>query len=336
MPVVADPKTRPIAGNELLEHPSLSMRARDRETRVPIRRLKSVLIGRLDTPNGSPVGVLTVTNRKGRLEDHGFTEFDEVLMSLVSTKLAIAVERLKLLEARRQAICSRTHDLKAPLHAVQSILGNVVDGVYTLPRDHDRIVTAFRATKLLHAYIMNTLDLAQGRVDPGNVHLQEVEMDELLQEVEDIFSEYREQDGWCVNRIVQTSELHFTADRDVLFRILINLIDNAQKYGHVRARAQNPHPRGHEIEIHLWTDGPMAFIRVADHGPGISEELRARAFDVGGRLEGSAEEGRGIGLAAVRMLARALGGDAEILDRESGEPGTVVEVRWDQERLGAR
>ena len=56
------------------------------------------MLARLDTPDGKQKGLLRVINRKGRLGELGFTDFDEALMRLLSTKLAIAIERLQLVE----------------------------------------------------------------------------------------------------------------------------------------------------------------------------------------------------------------------------------------------
>ena len=74
--------------------------------------------------------------------------------------------------------------------------------------------------------------------------------------------------------------------RNALKRCLVNLIDNALKYGT-------------RVEIAAARDGRMAEIAIDDDGPGIAPAERARVFDRFHRVQGAkarTQEGTGIGL----------------------------------------
>jgi signal transduction histidine kinase len=91
-------------------------------------------------------------------------------------------------------------------------------------------------------------------------------------------------------------------DRLALRRILANLIDNALKYG--RAAHVRLAPSGGRIEM-----------AVEDEGPGIPEAQRELMLEPFCRLEGSRSRGTGgagLGLAIVRALAEAHGGEVSI------------------------
>ena len=90
-----------------------------------------------------------------------------------------------------------------------------------------------------------------------------------------------------------------------------NLVDNALKY------AADGEP--HEIDIAVEPQGTAMRVVVKDHGPGIAPSMRERVFDRFDRAGASEKKpGTGLGLALVRELARAHGGDARILEGSRG------------------
>ena len=90
-----------------------------------------------------------------------------------------------------------------------------------------------------------------------------------------------------------------TADRDMLLRALISLLDNAIKFS----------PPASEIRLRAAAQGRDLCIAVSDQGPGIAPEMLPRIFDkfVGLRLPG-APRGYGLGLAFCKLAAEAHGG----------------------------
>ena len=94
-------------------------------------------------------------------------------------------------------------------------------------------------------------------------------------------------------------------DRGAIRQVLINLLDNAVKYG----------PAGQTIAVGLArrNDERSALIWVEDQGPGIPEAERGKIWEAFHRLDrdaNSAVAGSGIGLALVRNLIVAHGGSA--------------------------
>jgi two-component system phosphate regulon sensor histidine kinase PhoR len=104
-------------------------------------------------------------------------------------------------------------------------------------------------------------------------------------------------------------------DADELRTVLLNLLDNAVKYG----------PVSHTVAVGVGTANGRARVWVEDHGEGIPSRERERVWESFYRLErhaNSAVAGSGIGLYVVRELARLHGGDAWIEDaRDNGGRG---------------
>jgi signal transduction histidine kinase len=102
-------------------------------------------------------------------------------------------------------------------------------------------------------------------------------------------------------------------DPDALRQILLNLLDNAIKYG----------PDGQTVTITLGAPTvrePALSITVDDQGRGIPARDRGRIWSPFVRLEdrGSATGGSGLGLSVVRDLARRHGGRVEVQDAPGG------------------
>jgi len=107
-------------------------------------------------------------------------------------------------------------------------------------------------------------------------------------------------------------------DRGALRQIMVNLLDNALKYG----------PHGQRLTIGAALFDDQSRVWVDDEGPGVPEADRQRVFDSFFRLPRDVESrssGSGIGLAVVRELARLHGGDAWVTSAPSGGARVVVQ-----------
>ena len=97
-------------------------------------------------------------------------------------------------------------------------------------------------------------------------------------------------------------------DPVALRRLVANLIENAVKFG-ARARAR------------VYADDLSAVVEIDDDGPGVPEAQREQVFEPFHRGEPSRSRqtgGAGLGLAVVRSIARAHGGDAQLENRAEG------------------
>ena len=112
------------------------------------------------------------------------------------------------------------------------------------------------------------------------------------------------------------SELRVTADRDQLFRVIVNLAQNA-----VQALACRD--GGGTVRIGAWRDASDTVVEIADSGPGIPPSIRERLFEA--FADGGRSEGTGLGLAIARDLMRNHGGDIHL--ERSDASGTVFRLR---------
>jgi two-component system, OmpR family, sensor histidine kinase KdpD len=105
--------------------------------------------------------------------------------------------------------------------------------------------------------------------------------------------------------------LEVEADRDHAVRALRALLVNAIRYS----------PEGGAVEVVASTDADAVSLQVLDRGPGIPAAQREHAFEKFSRLDPNTG-GAGLGLFLARGLARGMGGEVTLDEREDG--GTAV------------
>jgi signal transduction histidine kinase len=120
--------------------------------------------------------------------------------------------------------------------------------------------------------------------------------------------------GLAKSSLIDTSRgAQMNADATLLERALSNLIDNARRHA------------GGMTALRLSATERAVRFEVLDSGPGFSDELMKTAFDPFVRGEGVSEgHSLGLGLALVKRIARAHGGDASISNRAEG--GALVSI----------
>ena len=109
-----------------------------------------------------------------------------------------------------------------------------------------------------------------------------------------------------------------SCDKDGLEGAIVNLLENATKYGFQDVEE-------HEVDLLLQKQGDHAVVEVKDRGRGIPLKEHKRIFEGFYRASNSEEvRGAGLGLGIVQHFARAHDGDIEALPREGG--GTIMRL----------
>ncbi len=103
---------------------------------------------------------------------------------------------------------------------------------------------------------------------------------------------------------------------DSLAILAANLVDNAIRYALPDGR----------VVVRVRRDGGDAVLEVADDGPGIADDDRARVFDRFYRGANVEAPGSGLGLSIVRQIADLHGGTLEIADGLDGH-GVTFRLR---------
>ena len=217
------------------------------------------------------------------------------------------VTLLRRLEVvRRDFVANASHEIKTPVTAIKAAAETLLDGG-TGPEASQRFVGMIdRQADRLQALVEDLLSLA--RIEEGAEKSRIVRRPGRIAEVLDAAAEASQERARSHRATVEVRcdpDLTAPIDRPMLEQAVINLLDNAIKYGAdggtVRVTAE---PLGREVVI-----------AVHDQGPGIPEEHLPRIFERFYRTDTHRSRqlgGTGLGLSIVRHIAMAHGGRATV------------------------
>ncbi len=245
--------------------------------------------------------------------------------------LGVELERMRIqleeLESLKQGfLASVSHELRTPLSKIREALALMEDGAVGefTPKQARLVQIARTACEREIRMVTTLLDLSRlrggGRISPRNgVSLDNVlhlaVQDELADAVaRGVDVELRSNGGLRANEL----------DPVLIERAVANLVRNAASVSQPGQKVV--------VERSLEDERPNSIgawicITVTDQGPGVPEEIRDRIFNafVTRAVPSSGKAlGIGLGLALSREVARAHGGDLELV--ETGPQGTIFRM----------
>jgi two-component system, OmpR family, sensor histidine kinase KdpD len=211
---------------------------------------------------------------------------------------------------RTALLAAVSHDLRTPLASIKASVSSLrqTDVEWSEADEADLLATIEQNADRLDALIGNLLDMSRLHTGSLQPFLRPTAIDEVAPVAaggldDPLRLEMAVPDGFPL----------VLADPGLLERVLANLFSNALRFS----------PAGQPPELHAVLDGGTVRLEVADHGPGVPDELKERIFEPFERV-GDRHPGVGLGLAVARGFAEAMGGQIGAFDTPGG--GLTVRV----------
>ena len=239
----------------------------------------------------------------------------EELRLLAEEFNATAAKLERLVDAQRAFVADASHQLRTPLAALRLRLevlqGDIPDGA------REDVEGALAEVHRLSRLVNGLLELARSEQRPSTP--VPVDVGTVLLDRHATWAPLAEERG--VTLAIDAPEVVVaSATPGNLEQVLDNLIANAVDVS----------PTGGVVTLCAAAAGEWVAVHVVDQGPGMSPERRATAFDRfwhGSADSGSRIGGFGIGLAIVRQLVVADGGEVELLEAPGGGLDACVRLR---------
>ncbi|MBA9079696.1 MULTISPECIES: sensor histidine kinase [Rufibacter] len=222
---------------------------------------------------------------------------------LIAERNQKEIDELKRLQVmRREFLADVSHELKTPIFAAQGFIHTLLDGAMDDERVRDKfLMKAAKSLDGLDTLVQDLITISQ--LEKGVIQMKKAPFDlnELGQEV------FEQLEGKAASKHITLHLLtpphevfDVLADRGRIKQVLINLIDNAIKYG-----LENGN-----IWLSFQDGKKKTLITVRDDGPGIPKEHLNRIFERFYRIDKSRTRdtsggGSGLGLAISKHIVEA-------------------------------
>ena len=232
---------------------------------------------------------------------------------------------LDLAQERNRFLRQMSHELKTPLANIREGTELLMDGAVGELDTGQREVTAILRDNgiKLQRLIENLLSFSAWQSNSTGLEVSEFRLRPIVKQV--LENQQLTLVSQRVRLDVHVEDVTMVADRGKIRLILENLLSNAIKYS----------PRGGVIYLRALANGEELILEVADSGPGIPPEDRARIFEAfyTGRAPSGHVRGTGIGLSVVNEFVNVHKGTIEVVDGEF--PGAHFRMRMPMRVLPA-
>ncbi len=256
------------------------------------------------------------------INDQPLDSFEKSILLSILGECALALENEKNAREKEEAavlakneqlranlLRAISHDLRTPLTSISGNASNLIsNGDSFDSATKNQLYTDIYDDSMWLINLVENL-LAVTRIEEGRINLR---MSEDL--VDDAINE-------ALHHVNHKSiEHHITVenkeefllakmDAKLIVQVIINIVDNAIKYT----------PKGSNIVIRTEKQGNKAIVSISDDGEGISDEMKAKVFDMfysGANKIADSRRSLGLGLSLCKSIINAHGGDITVSDNK--------------------
>jgi len=216
------------------------------------------------------------------------------------------LDRLARLVAELRLVTdSLAHDLRSPLTRLRARIDRCAN-THSEEALREEIQAVADEADTLLKMLSTALEISQAEAGIGRDHIESCNLSELMRDLADLYQPLVEEHERAL--IVDAPLPIFApAHRELMSRVVSNLIDNSLKYGAGR------------IRLASFQAGKEVVVLVEDQGEGIAENQKEEALRRFGRLDPArGQGGAGMGLSLVQAVVAMHSGRLELCKSDQG------------------
>jgi signal transduction histidine kinase len=227
-------------------------------------------------------------------------EIDEL-----STSLNAMISRLQSsFQRMTEFLRTLSHEIRQPLTVLRSETEQALRLGSNETNYRDTLSKQLEHVELLARTVSDLMELAQSENEQIKLNREKEDLSELVQTAVDGMRGQAGERGIKISGTVQQNVVG-AFDAGQIWRLLLNLLDNAIKFNH----------SGGSVDVALSVHNDIAIISISDTGTGIAPDEQMHIFERGYRSNSARKShvpGTGLGLHFARCIAEAHGGHIEV------------------------
>ncbi|MDQ2865267.1 MAG: HAMP domain-containing histidine kinase [Candidatus Eremiobacteraeota bacterium] len=234
----------------------------------------------------------------------------------ISVAIRRALDRGARERERYEFLAAVGHELRTPLTSIRGYIETILDGDVDAATARKFLSTARNEALRLGRLVDGMLDFSMLDLSPGTLLDRTSDVSQAVRAAVEALAPIARERRIAMRATVPP-DVFGGIDADACMHAVINLIENALKYGRFGGR----------VDVALRVCPRIVEIAVDDDGPGVAETERDAIFELharGGSVD--SRPGRGIGLAIVRRIAERVAGRAWAEHSSLGGARFVFEI----------
>ena len=218
-----------------------------------------------------------------------------VIFTFYKLRHKVEVEQL-ITNLKLKFFTDISHELRTPLTLISSPVGNILKNNNLEPEVKEQLTIVQSNTERMLRLVNQILDFRKAQSRKMRLKIEEFGLFSYISEISSNFKKIAEDKGIRLEIIDRSDDEKIWADKDMIEKILYNLLSNALKFT----------PRGKQVTVSVVKNEDKLELIVADQGTGLSKEKMKSLFmrfDSNEEGSFSLQPGTGIGLSLSKELA---------------------------------
>ncbi|EFO30561.1 integral membrane sensor signal transduction histidine kinase [Roseibium sp. TrichSKD4] len=239
-------------------------------------------------------------------------EFDRLAVNLNDM-----LERIELLMRGMKDVTDNiAHDLKTPLTRLRGRVETALRDAGSEEAYREALEATLEDSENLIRIFDALLRIARIEAMTPEAGMDDVDLSDVVDKIAELYEPVVDDEGGTLT-VATAPQLWVKGNSDLISQVLVNLIENAMKYGRNDTGAV-------KIEVMAEKVADRIVLSVRDHGTGIPSDQRERVRGRFVRLEESrTEPGYGLGLSLVHAVAGLHGGQLTLHDAQPGLKASI-------------
>ena len=196
------------------------------------------------------------------------------------------------LQRERRFTSDASHELRTPVAVIRAYAESLQTSTALSVEEKEKAETILKECGRMQRMIEQMLTLTRGQEGRYPVSMEHISLNDVMDGVEMVLSPLAEQRGITLH-FHADAPIELAADQSLITRLLLNLTENAIKYG----------KDGGDVWVNATAADGHAVLTVADNGTGISAEQLPHIFERFFRADTARDRtGTGLGLSIVQWI----------------------------------